>query len=1146
MSGFVEQLQQLRNFVDEDASLFSESDLATCLRQSGYNMTLAAERLMTGQFRPTRKRALSSNATTTTASTSSSSSSTLSSVKRQRSPVSAPPVTPSPRPPSKPATPKNSATRRTSKTPLSASKRFPQSTTHIPKSQHCASSTNQSLNPPPGSWLICHRWYSQATCLQRHGSLDYQEAVSFPSFQSESKSSCYSRRRPKTLRFQARSMQGQLAIPGLAPLVQTGCLFVQAESLMQERSLPMGAHVALSIRVYLTPNLSLFQGLDSDSSEDKNINNSHGNASTATTTSTQDPWSRAEFRQDVMDFLQWAQCGDDIPLSTAVSVSSSSVSTTTTSNSASGDSSSATEKNEDDVLSPEGVPPLQRMAGALKVELRPYQQEALWWMTQREMATPDDLSTASTTNSNDNEMETPTSDAASTRITCDCGPVQLDPTLVPAPPVEGSDDTEQHKTIRPIVLSEGWECRYLLQPDTQEARSFFIHPSLQKVRTTPPPAPEPCRGGILGDAMGLGKTVMFLSLIQSTSDKKDDGSQPGATLVVTPLSLLQQWQEEIESKTDLSYTVYYGQDAKQQTLLDLNVHVVLTTYGSLTNSPLLHHAWLRVILDEAHTIKNPSTQLSQACCRLQAQRRWCVTGTMVQNSIQDVFGLLKFLRLEPWCHAAVWNQLQQQERPLARVREILTPILLRRTKETLGPDGKPILTLPPVDFQWVPIEWSPAEKHFYRVLLRRSQSLFQGFLRDGTASKSWMTIFSLLHRLRQACDHVALTIKSQVDPHEWTESVVVTTKNETTPTKTKKDSVDDSFLNELLTQFRSVQTGDGIPTQAFEMAQKICDVARKSSSTKKTLNEECPCCLDPLPIYDLVITPCFHTFCKTCLVDYLKPKSNPSSSTLETGPCPMCSQEVDPTKVLRLTHSASNQVQTSRLVEPPKTSIVTQFEGVARQALEKAIRGSPSTKQTAILNELQQVWNEDPGSKVLIFSQFLGFLDLLEESFQTQHIPFARLDGSLSLKERMAVLQEFCGENQPRVSDASTSDKTGSVLLISMKAGGVGLNLVAARTVFIADPWWNAAVEDQCINRIHRIGQTGKVRVRKFYVKNSVEERIMAMQQRKKGIAQEVLSEDSSSEAARPTLEDIEDLLTLKEDLDTSSFLPPTNATTSS
>lgn len=212
----------------------------------------------------------------------------------------------------------------------------------------------------------------------------------------------------------------------------------------------------------------------------------------------------------------------------------------------------------------------------------------------------------------------------------------------------------------------------------------------------------------------------------------------------------------------------------------------------------------------------------------------------------------------------------------------------------------------------------------------------------------------------------------------------------------------------------------------------------------------------------------------------------------------------------------------------PLPAPVKEGDGVARQTLETAVRGSASSKLTSILLELDNVWNEEPGSKVLIFSQFLGFLDLMEESFKTSQIPFSRLDGKLSLKERKAVLEEFGSDNGGRqlVAASPTRINTGSVLLISMKAGGVGLNLTAARTVFIADPWWNAAVEDQCVDRIHRIGQNAdKVRVRKFYVTNSVEERIVELQKRKKNVASEVLcdkgQDDTESQAGTlPTLDD--------------------------
>jgi DNA repair protein RAD5 len=447
--------------------------------------------------------------------------------------------------------------------------------------------------------------------------------------------------------------------------------------------------------------------------------------------------------------------------------------------------------------------------------------------------------------------------------------------------------------------------------------------------------------------------------------------------------------------------------------------------------------------------------------------------------------------------------------------------------------------------------------------------LFQGFIQAGTASKSWLAIFSLLHRLRQTCDHVALTVKAHLDDDEWASNIAKSqndTKPKATPSassstnKKGSDAIDKKFLDDLMGKFRSMQAS-GSKTKGSSSEMKNSDAPYAASIAKmlneavqsksSLLKEECSICLDPINIHDSVVTPCFHIFCKECLVGVLQQQklkqqgasqeadsSKPSASMLRlpNGPCPVCNEAIQSSKILRLSES-DGDIQTSYLLdsmEPKQPATIKEGDGVARQTLETAVRGSTSSKLTAILQELDNVWKEEPGSKVLIFSQFLGFLDLMEESFKTNQIPFSRLDGSLSLKERKTVLEEFGrsdktnGGNQ-RVSAATATKKNaGSVLLISMKAGGVGLNLTAARTVFIADPWWNAAVEDQCVDRIHRIGQTAdKVRVRKFYVNNSVEERIVELQKRKKNVASEVLCDDKGQEdtegqegAARPTLDD--------------------------
>ncbi|GGK89088.1 SNF2-related protein [Rufibacter glacialis] len=150
------------------------------------------------------------------------------------------------------------------------------------------------------------------------------------------------------------------------------------------------------------------------------------------------------------------------------------------------------------------------------------------------------------------------------------------------------------------------------------------------------------------------------------------------------------------------------------------------------------------------------------------------------------------------------------------------------------------------------------------------------------------------------------------------------------------------------------------------------------------------------------------------------------------------------------------------------------------------------------------------GHKVLIFSQFVKHLDIVREALDERKIKYAYLDGST--KDRQAQVANF--QNDPKLP----------VFLISLKAGGVGLNLTAADYVFILDPWWNPAVEAQAVDRAHRIGQQNTVFTYKFITKNSVEEKILALQDKKLQMVSDLISTDEAV-IKRLTKEDIESLL---------------------
>src|SRR5258706_960533 len=151
------------------------------------------------------------------------------------------------------------------------------------------------------------------------------------------------------------------------------------------------------------------------------------------------------------------------------------------------------------------------------------------------------------------------------------------------------------------------------------------------------------------------------------------------------------------------------------------------------------------------------------------------------------------------------------------------------------------------------------------------------------------------------------------------------------------------------------------------------------------------------------------------------------------------------------------------------------------------------------LDELAREITENIGNhKALIFSQFLGMLALIKAKLEELGIKYEYFDGSTSAPDREKAIQSFQNNDEVRV------------FLISLKAGGVGLNLTAADYVYIVDPWWNPAVEQQAIDRTHRIGQTKNIFAYRMICKDTIEDKIIQLQERKRILAKELIADDSS------------------------------------
>ncbi|UKZ67430.1 uncharacterized protein TrAtP1_008589 [Trichoderma atroviride] len=305
------------------------------------------------------------------------------------------------------------------------------------------------------------------------------------------------------------------------------------------------------------------------------------------------------------------------------------------------------------------------------------------------------------------------------------------------------------------------------------------------------------KGGLLADDMGLGKTLQSISLIllNQKPRKDEDGWHKSfqkvdkTTLVVAPLALIRQWESEISEKVatthGLNVLVHHGPQRTKNSE-DLKVYdVVITTYQILVSEHGkfldgvkggcfgLH--WWRVILDEAHTIKNRNAKATKACCALQSEYRWCLSGTPMQNNLEELQSLINFLRIKPYSDLRAWKD--HIELPLkggkghialGRLHSFLRCFMKRRTKEILKQDGALVPGgVPSADgaatvngfrhtnrkVVTVAAELSPAERRFYQRLEARADRSITKMMKEKI---SYANAFTLLLRLRQACNHPKL------------------------------------------------------------------------------------------------------------------------------------------------------------------------------------------------------------------------------------------------------------------------------------------------------------------------------------------------------------------------------------------------------
>jgi DNA repair protein RAD16 len=581
------------------------------------------------------------------------------------------------------------------------------------------------------------------------------------------------------------------------------------------------------------------------------------------------------------------------------------------------------------------------------------------------------------------------------------------------------------------------------------------------------------RGGLLGDEMGMGKTIQSVSLIMS------DYPQPDPTLVLVPPVALMQWVAEIKAYTDgkLKVLVYHNSDAKIKKLTAADIRkydVIMISYASLesmhrkqekgfvrgenivkANSVIHAVHYHRLVLDEAHSIKSRNTGVAKACFALKANYKWCLSGTPVQNRIGEFFSLLRFLQVKPFacyfcksckCEQLQWSQDKegrctscshtgfqhvsvfnkeilgpitegkthaQRKAGLDKLRLITDQIMLRRMKQ----EHTGSMELPPKRITLHSEFFGEIEHDFSRSIMTNSTRKFDTYVSQGVMLNNYANIFGLIMQMRQVANHPDLILK------------------------------------------KKMQAG-------FNVA--VCSICDE-------------------PAEDAIRSQCRHEFCRQCAKDYIQHFQDGSNVD-----CPRC-------------HIAlSIDLEQPTLAEYEDT--VKKNSIINRISMDN---WTSSTKIETLLYELFQERSKSHTPKSIIFSQFTSMLQLVEWRLRHAGFNTVMLDGSMTPAQRQKSIEHFM--TKPEVE----------VFLVSLKAGGVALNLTEASRVFIIDPWWNPAAEWQSADRSHRIGQQRPCVVTRLCIEDSVESRIIQLQEKKANLIRGTLNKDEAAALEKLTPEDM-------------------------
>ncbi|KAF4444630.1 DNA repair RAD5 [Fusarium acutatum] len=688
-------------------------------------------------------------------------------------------------------------------------------------------------------------------------------------------------------------------------------------------------------------------------------------------------------------------------------------------------------------------------------------------------------------------------------------------------------------------------------------------------------------GGILADEMGLGKTITSLATIVGHPAEQEDKDDYGrATLVIadSPQSASRTWMDQIKKHTSEKFAkrcLIYSKELDKDARWWSTKNVVITNLNALRGQfpskkerkmlkdqwagdeasyqqaisknlgELFKIKWYRIILDEAHGIKNHNSSGALAVWRLNAKYRWALTGTPLANKLEEFYPYLKFVG----CDFATTMRRYRDEyiksdQASENFEQLVALVMMRRqqTEKFLGHTMVPLPKSHRSDI-WIPCSgWE-------KILLEVVDGAYQEKLLD--AQNENQETAANEHQEQQDTEENEDAPDDEIEENNGSNALdayriqllrcmrlLQLTSHPLTLEKFYREKDHDVYIDLTLERLKSEITQSNLDAdqKALEVSlepayssglrqlelvikdnfggsEEMTELLTLAANEQKVKDVTCAFCHKRTPPeYPVQSSNCEHIYCHNCLSIAVNCKTKTGRTRVLQAPqCQItgCSPKLGMGQAVKTLGCIDTAVKAIKgYKEPGRDSIGTQWTGGPKDMASffRAVCGRDdidygpvrmplSSKVKATLAVMLTWMEEAPDDKIIIYVQWTRTAKALGCVLESLGIKFLYYNRMSNQKQKTRALDEF------------TNNTDIKILVSSMKCGGQSLNLQMANRVIILDEWWNKAVEEQAFKRVYRTGQLKETHLVRIIAKDSIDERIIMLQDAKEEVIRAALQD---------------------------------------